>query len=137
MISSQGLLPCSPQSCPATPQTSLMHFSYFFLSLQADTLLLRVEVSGFTVNYYVCTFQSNMSAYSHTLLGKERWFLFFPPIHTPKWLACLFFFCLSTCRILSQVGIKLSDRCPGLPVSFPHVFYVIYFFASSERQLAY
>ena len=57
-------------------------YSYFLLSLQADTLLLRVEVSGFTVNYYVCTFQSNMSAYSHTLLGKERRF-FFSPQSTP------------------------------------------------------
>lgn len=59
LMSSPGLPPY-PAELSSITEAYLNVFLLFPISLWSDTLFWRVEVSGFAVNYCVCTFQSNM-----------------------------------------------------------------------------
>lgn len=83
LISSLGCY-LAPEELSSITNTTLIYSSYFLILLWSDTLFWCVEISGFTVNYCVCTFQSNMPASSHILKKKE---FFFP--HSTPLKACL------------------------------------------------
>lgn len=76
-----------PTTLPPTELSSIAedYLNVFFLFPHltwSDTLFWHVEVSGFTVNYCVCTFQPNMLWVKPHSLGERE----LVAIHNPKWL---------------------------------------------------
>lgn len=119
---------CCPFTAPrellGITQPTLIYSSYF-PGPQEQHPFRCVKVTGFLVNYCVCTFL-NMLASSRVLQGKEVFF--FPPIHTPKRLAPLFLQSVSLCpkwrkekRCVSlrrdrriSPGLRAGSGCMGL-----------------------